>query len=269
MNKGPLFIFLTFLTTLSLKAQVDDYVINNPNKSRSENFNSPSILDTSTIANPDYTAYFLNPTAYTLEKKKIRLSATNIFFLKGSYGLTKNAMVSVNISALGTATASLKQQLNLTNNIKLGFSASGGLLIYIPGDTTSQTRSEMVSILGGQTMITIGDKQDNITIGTGLYYIYDHSNFLTNSNQYFIANNIFIGFQKQLGRKVYLMAEGIYLSKYHAFTGALGLKFIVGDRVALNFGIMPFGWKDQATQKIDLAPIAIPLISFRMLLGRT
>ena len=267
MNKAYLFLFLTFLIALTIKSQVDDYVINDPNENSLGSFNSRSIIDSTSIVNPDYTAYFLNPTAYSLEKNTIRLANTDILFIKGSYGLTKNTMVSINLSGLGTATASLKQQISLSNNIKLGFSTSAGLLIYIPEDTTTLTKREMVSIIGGQTIATIGDKQNNITIGSGLYYIYDHSNFIANSDQSFMANNFFIGFQKQLGRKVYLMAEGLYFTNYQTFTGAFGLKYILGNRIALNIGIMPFGRKDQTTQKVDFAPIAIPLLCFRMLLG--
>ena len=163
MNKAYLFLFLTFLIALTIKAQIDDYVINNPNENSLGHFNSRSSIDSTSITNPDYTAYFLNPTAYTLEKNKIRLANTDILFIKGSYGLSKNTMASINLSALGTATASLKQQLCLNNNIKLGFSASAGFLIYVPEDTTGLTKREMVSIVGGQTMVTIGDKQNNIT----------------------------------------------------------------------------------------------------------
>ncbi len=267
--KQSLFLFFAILIHSCIYAQDVDYVISDPGKVEKKEFEKPTKEDSNMVANPDYTSYFLNATAYTLKKKKIRLSGTDIFFVKGSYGLTDNTMVSVNLSVMGTATASLKQQINLSENLKLGVSGTGGLILYFPGDSLNNRNDTAVYLVGGQAMVTLGDKQDNITAGTGFYYV--KSPFDINGNgkddQVFL-NSVYIGFQKQLKKRLYFMAEGMYFINYQVFTGAIGIKLVMADRMALNFGLMPFGWKDPGNNRTDVLPVAIPLISFRLLLGK-
>ena len=176
-------------------------------------------------------------------------------------------MVSVNVSALGTITASLKQQINLHDDIKLAISAWGGLLSYLPGDSITQSSDTIITIGGGQAMVTLGDKQDNITVGTGIYYIGDNSDFAGNGKKGFLLNNVYVGFQKQLSKKLYIMAEGIYFTNYKVYSGALGVKLIMGNRIALNFGFMPIYADAPGTRGSDFF-LPIPLISFRILLGK-
>ena len=270
MKATPLFFFFFTLSLLSINAQEVEYVISKPNENEKKEFKKPTQLDSNIIPNPDYTSYFLNSTAYTLDKKKIRLSGTDVIFVKASYGITDNTMASVNISVFGTFTGSVKQQINLSDYIKAGVSVTGGRIIYSANDgSTNQAYSDSsIYMVGGQAMFTLGDKQDNITIGSGFYYVRSNLDLVGNGPENIYINDIYIGFQKQIGKRFYIMGEGMYFVNHQVFTGALGIKFVMGDKMTLNFGIMPFGGKDPGTNSTYVAPIALPLISFRLLLGR-
>jgi len=116
-------------------------------------------------------------------------------------------------------------------------------------------------------MLRLGDRQDNLTIGTGVYYVKSTFDLSGNKDLSFLMNNIYFGFQKQISKKLYLMAGGMYFLNYQIFTGAIRIKAIIRYRIALNFELMPLGFNDPTTNKTEI-PIAIPLISFRMLLGK-
>ncbi len=265
MKKTYLFLLFICLTQL-IKSQEVDYVIDDPGKREVKKYIQPSIIDSIRIANPDYTSYFLNATSYTLDKKKIRLSGTDVIFIKGSYGISDNLMASVNISLLGTFTGSLKQQIKLTDQIKVAISVSGGRLFFEDYDFS---RIDSITYMGGgQAMLTLGDRQNNITVGTGLYYIKSTYDFWGNGEDNFLLNNVYLGLQKQIGKKFYLMAEATYFLDLQVFTGAIGIKAVIGDRVSLNAGVMPFGYNDPSLNKIIVEQIPIPLLSFRYLLGK-
>ncbi len=266
--KPVLLSFFLLLTIVScLHAQEDEYVISNPKKINKSNI-KPSQVDSFKKKNPDYTAYFLNPTAYTLKKKQIRASGTNILFMKGSYGLTNNTTASVNISLFGTLTGSLKQQIGVNEMVRVGISASGGMLVLNPAAPTIHSdRDSNIFLMGAQAMITLGDKQDNLTAGTGYYLLKGTYDFAKNGTENYSINLVYIGFQKQISKKLYLMGEGMYFINNQIFTGGLGVKAVIGDRIALNFGVMPLGFNDPSTRQVSI-PLALPIISFRMLLGR-
>lgn len=267
MKPVLLFFLLSFSITSCIQAQDDEYVISNPNKSKNSFAEQPQ-FDSSTKKNPDYTAYFLNSTAYTLKKKQIRASGTNVLFMKGSYGLTNKTTVSTNISLLGTLTGSLKQQIDVNESVKVGISASGGVLFFNPADPTiNSDRDSNIFLMGAQAMVTLGDKQDNLTVGTGYYLLKGTYDFAENGRQDYFINMIYIGFQKQISKKLYILGEGMYFFNTHIFTGGLGIKAVIGDRIALNFGVMPLGFNDPSTRQISI-PMALPIISFRILLGR-
>ena len=117
-------------------------------------------------------------------------------------------------------------------------------------------------------MVTLGDRQNNITAGSGFYYMKSTFDLFGNGNEVLLINNVYVGLQKQIGKKWYFMTEGIYFINNQVFTGAIGMKVVLGDRIALNFGLMPFGFNDPGANKTVVEPIPIPLISFRLLLGR-
>jgi len=257
--KGIL-IFLIFLNLVIFKvcAQDDDYVISNPTDIKKEI--KPTTNSTlNTVPNPDFTNYFVSSSAYTLKKNTFRLSGTDVVFVKGSYGLTDNTTVSVNLSLFGTVNASIKQKININEDIKLGISASVGRLFFLPPDTT-------VFNAGGEAMVTLGDVQDNLSVGTGFYYVKSNFDLINEEKELFI-HTVYIGAQKQISRKMYLMAEVIYLLNDKVLTGAIGIKLVVGNRISLNFGLMPGAWNNPSNNKFSTMPGAIPLISFRMLLG--
>jgi len=254
MKQKILFLFFSIIITSSFNAQEVDYVISNPSDDEKKAFKKPRAIDSTKTANPDYTSYLLNASSFTLKKGGLRLSGTDALFMKGSIGITDNTMASVNISLFGTFTLSVKQKINLTDNLKLGIAASGGRLLFITFDSTTYFG-------GGQVMVTLGDHQNNITAGTGFYYLKD-------GKDDYLANNVYVAFQKQLGKKTYLMAEGIYFTYSKIITGALGMKIVFGDRIGLNFGLMPFGWINPTNNQVVAEKIVIPVISFRILLGK-
>ena len=116
-------------------------------------------------------------------------------------------------------------------------------------------------------MITFGDIQDNFSAGTGFYYA-KSSYEVFNDETKLKLSNVFIGTQKQIGRKSYLMIDGIYFVNYNVFSGAIALKFIIKTSMSLSFGIMPIGWNGNQSRGIDSESSIIPLISFRILLGK-
>jgi len=247
MNKYYLFcLVLCGISTLT-NAQ-DNYVISKPS--------DKNIFEK--LENPDYTNYLLSSSSFTLKKREIRISNTDILFVKGSYGLTDNTTASLNISLIGTFVASFKHQIELADELKLGFSASIGQIASLPTDS-------IIFFTGGQTMITFGDFQDNITFGLGLYYA--KSSFkIINDEEDFLLSNVYIATQKQLGKRIYLIAEGIYFTNYNIFSGALGVKITIKEYMTLGGGIMPLAWIDPSINTSTIEANAIPLITLRMLL---
>ncbi len=251
MKKITFFIFLNFLSLLIIAQEVD-YVIDKPDDTSKDNF--------SPIPNPDYTCYLLNSTAFTLKQRDIRLSGTDIIYAKGSYGLTDNTTASVSISLAGTFIGSVKQQININDDLKLGVSASIGQLLSVPSDS-------VIFFAGGQTMVTLGDFQNNLTFGTGFYYTKSTFDIINEEKEFFLSN-IYIGTQKQIGRRVYLIAEGIYFWNYNVISGAFGIKIIIKNNMALGFGVMPLSWNDPVLGHNNSEATVLPVATFRMLLDR-
>jgi hypothetical protein len=227
----------------------DEYVIDKPVEKRLGKLDS--------IPNPDYTNYLLNASAFTLKKGNIRLSSTDILFAKGSYGVTEKLTMSASISLVGTFIGSFKQQISLTEELKLAFSGSIGQLVSVPTDS-------VILFTGGEGMITLGDIQNNITFGVGYYYIKSSFNLIDNEREFFVGN-IHISTQKQLRKRVYLIGEGMYFGQYNVFSGSIGLKVIIKTNMTLGFGIMPIAWKDRNFSKSKIEGGALPILTFRML----
>jgi hypothetical protein len=256
MKKIIFFFFFSRFFLINLIAQEIDYVINNPDSIDNNLIKAKAFK----IPNPDYTSYFLNSTAYTLKSRDIRISGTDLIFAKGSYGLTNNTMASVSISLIGTLVASIKQQVHLNEDIKLAFSVSFGQLLSVPKDS-------MIFFGGGQTMVTVGDIQNNITVGTGFYYSKSTFDIISEEKEFFLSN-LYCGVQKQLSRRVYIILEGIYFWNYNVFSGAAGVKIIIKKEMSLNIGVMPIAWKDPNLNRSNIDGNILPIISFRMLLDR-
>lgn len=244
-----LFLCWTFLL---VKAQNDEYVISEPSNKIENQFEK--------LENPDYTNYLLTSSSHTLKKRDIRVANTDILFSKVSYGLTDNTTASLSISLIGTFIASIKQKIKLAEDVNLGFSAAIGQAATLPTDS-------VVYFTGGQSMITLGDYQNNITFGVGLYYA--KSSFkLINEEKEFLLSNIYIAMQRQLGKRVYLIAEGIYFNNYNILSGSLGVKITIKESMTLGAGIMPLAWIDPSINTSNIEASAIPLLTFRMLLDR-
>lgn len=250
--KKTVLIYLFFcLITLEVNAQ-DDYVISEPINDLKNNY--------SNIKNPDFTNYLLTSSSFTLRKKTIRISNTDVFYSKISYGITDNTTASLSVSFVGTFIASIKQQIHLTDYLKMGFSGSVGQLLAVPTDS-------VVFFTGGQTMITLGNQQNNITFGLGFYYAKSSFKTINEVTELYLSN-VYVSTQKQLSRRVYLVAEGMYFGNYNVLSGALGVKVTIKEHMTIGGGLMPLAWIDPSINKSDVEAGAIPIITFRMLLGK-
>jgi len=125
MKKAYCFFFIAAFCCATCYAQNEDYVVKKPIKPH----RNPILF--SQIDNPDYTNYFLTPTAFSLPRRDIRASGTDIIFAKGSYGLTNKTVVSANISMFGMITGAIKSQLEINEDISIAATASFGELSAI------------------------------------------------------------------------------------------------------------------------------------------
>ena len=235
----------------------DEYVFKNKSHPKKKSISNKSIYD---VPNPDYTSYFLSPTAFTLPKRKIRLANNSLFFIKGTYGLTNTTNVSVTTTLFGSMIGSIKQSINLDDEKTLSFSASFG-------DFTASLKDTNILFTGADANFTFGNHQNNITIGTGVYFFSSNIE-LVNYKKQFFAHAITFGLQNQISRKMYIMIDGYYFTNYSVLTAAAGLKFVIGKRFTLNAGIMPILWNDTRSSRYDIKPFLMPVVSFRTLLGR-
>jgi len=252
------FIFFCFFIIAAYHntyAQNEDYVINKPEKRKAKN----KIF--SQLNNPDFTNYFLTSSAYTLKKRDIRLSNTDLLFSKINYGLTNNTTISLNISLIGTTVGAIKYQIDLTEQLKLGVSASIGSLARISKDS-------IVFLGGGQSMLTYGDYQNNITAGIGYYYVKSTFVLIRNNDQLSLYN-IYMGVQRQISKRTYIVGDIIYFPRYNVITGSAGVKVIIKDNMSLCAGLMPISQEYLYINNRKIREsIIIPLLSFRMLLDR-
>jgi hypothetical protein len=252
MRRFTFFFIISLFITTATYGQ-DDYVISKP-------INNHTPKSFAQIANPDYTNYFLTPTAFTLKSRDIRLSGTDIIFAKGSYGITNTTTASVNISLIGTVTGVLKQRIELSEDISIAGTISFGQVAAIDEDS-------IIYIGGGSVVGTYGDIQNNFSIGTGFYYV--RSTFiLFNEETDLPLYNIFIGGQRQIGRKTYLMFDGIYFPDYRFYTGAIGIKVVIKSSMSLSFGLMPVAFDDVRGSRNSFDGGILPVVTFRMLLDR-
>ncbi|NCP45438.1 MAG: hypothetical protein GW818_03165, partial [Flavobacteriales bacterium] len=79
----------------------------------------------------------------------------------------------------------------------------------------------------------------------------------------------FIGAQRQISKRLYLVIDGIYFPTYQVYTGGVGIKLTLGKKISLGLGFMPIAWNDVSTNRgVELQPVAIPLLSFKILLNK-
>ncbi len=245
-----------FFIKLSCFAQVeDDYV--NKNQSKSKPLFNKKIYE---ISNPDYTSYFLSPTAFTLTKRDFRIASNDFIFVKGTYGLTDKLNISLNTSLFGSLIGSLKQRIDLGEQKSLSFSASLGNFTFTLKDTN-------ILFSSADANFTFGTIQNSITVGTGMSFIKSNID-LVNDKRKFLMHFITFGLQNQLSRKVYFMVDGYYFTNYNILTAAAGFKFVIKTRYTLNAGVMPILWNDTRRSRYDIKPMMIPVVSFRMLIER-
>ncbi|MCB9359703.1 MAG: hypothetical protein H6587_11705 [Flavobacteriales bacterium] len=253
MAKGFFLLLFTFYY-YSLFAQ-DEYVLDTDNSKTTEInkaiFNKP---------NPDYTSYFTTPTAYTLTKRDFRLASNDILFFKVSYGLTSNSTISLNMSAFSSLIGSIKQNIKKNENICISITAS-------LGDLTSGLKDTTVLFTGCSGQATIGDHQNNLTIGTGIYYINSNVEMINEETEFFF-HTINAGFQKQLSKNSYLMLDGLYFTNYNILTGGIGFKFVIKTKYSVNAGVMPVIWNNIRTTRHDFTSGVLPFFSVRMLIER-
>ena len=253
MQKGVFLAIISF-SCINLFAQ-DDYVLEDY-KTNETNI----IEDHYDKPNPDYTSYFMTPSAYTLTSRDFRFASNDIIFLKASYGFTNNTTASLNVSMFSSVVASVKQNIKRNETVSLSITASVGDLYAASEDTT-------VAFTGGSFQATIGDHQNNLTFGTGVYYIGSNIDIINEQSQFFF-HTVNVGFQNQISKHIYFLAEGLYFTNYSVFTGGVGLKFVVKRKYSINVGAMPVLWNNIRTSRHDFSSGVIPFFSVRMLIER-
>lgn len=249
-------IIINFLFVSLCFSQTDDYVISG----KKSNNNSILKKDIYDVKNPDYTSYFLSPTAFTITKRDFRLASNDILFFKGTYGLTSKTNLSLTTSLFGSILGSLKHSINLQNEKTLAFSGT-------VGNFTASLKDTNVIFTGVDAVFTIGNHQNNVSLGTGFYFIKSNIDIVYDKREFFV-HAITFGIQNQISRKVYVMVDGYYFTNYNMFTAAAGLKFVIKTRYSLNAGIMPIVRDDIRTSRYDIKSVIIPVVSFRMLIER-
>lgn len=251
-----LITILFFFASINLIAQNDEYIIANPKKSKK---NPSQALNQ--LPNPDYTNYFLMPTAFTLKKNEIRLASTDILFGKASFGLTDRTMLSVNISLFTMATVSIKHSKKISEDITLAGTVSGGQLFQLNEDT--------LALIGGASMLaSFGDIQNNITAGIGLFYLKSNFDFV-NDNRDLTLFHFFVGLQRQISRRVYFSFDGMFFPRYQLYTGSVGVKITIKENMSLGLGFMPIAWNDVSTNGgVEVQPVAIPIVAYKILFNR-
>lgn len=245
------------MISVCFSQEEEDYVLNNhKTKNLDPNFKK-NIYD---IVNPDYTSYFISPTAFTIPKYNFRLANNDLLFFKGTYGLTNNTNISLTTTLFGSIIGSIKHAINLDDEKTLSFSASFG-------DFTASLIDTNILFSNVDVNFTFGTHQNSFTIGTGGSFISSNIELISSKQQIFI-HTLNFGFQTQISRKGYVMIDGYYFTNYNILTAAAGLKFIMGKRFTLNVGVMPILWNNIRSSRYDIQPVIMPVASFRVLLGR-
>ncbi len=212
-----------------------------------------------TLSNPDYTNYTVSASAFTLKKYDTQLLGTDIIFAKASYGIGEKTMGSLNISLIGTFIASVKHQFTFTDDFNFALSASAGNAFYINKDSIGRCA-------GGQGVFTLGDKQNNFSAGIGLYFCKSTFDVVDQTDRLYF-HNVFVATQRQLRRKTYLVAEGMYLWNYNTFLGSVVVKFIIKEKMSLHLGLMPLYRNGRIrSNQTKVEGGLVPVISYRWLL---
>ena len=241
--------FISLFISISLNAQ-DDYVNSEPLTNDEEPITKYSIRD--------FTNYTVNASAFTIDKGNNQLLGTDLIYGKASFGFSDKTMGSINLSLIGTFIASVKHRFNISQDLNFAVSACGGNGFYL-------NRDSIVRFAGGQAIFTIGDKQTNLTIGAGLYF--GKSTFeLVNQTDKLYFHNVFVATQRQLKRRTYLVAEGMYLWNYNTFLGSVAIKFLIKKRMSLHLGLMPMYRNGRIRQNQTRTEGGIiPVVSYRWL----
>lgn len=246
-----LFLLIYFSTTFAQ----DDYVLETKHSKKSE-FDK-TIFNKK---NPDYTSYFTTPTAFTLTKRDFRLASNDILFFKASYGLTSKTTASLNMSAFSSLIGSIKQNIKKNETVSISITVS-------LGDLTAGIKDTNVFFTGSSCIATIGDHQNNFTIGTGIYYINSNIEMINEEHEFFF-HVINAGFQNQVSKNIYVLIDGMYLTNYNILTGTAGFKFLIKTKYSINVGVMPIIWNNIRTTRHDFTSGVIPFFSARMLIER-
>ena len=260
--KNLFFIIICISFSVTAFAQTDDDYVNEdktttPKQKRSIDSDATIIYG---ISNPDYTNHFLTPTSLTLKKDEIRLASSDIIFAKASYGLTNSTTISVNSALFGMFIPSIKQSLAVNNEMTIAASLSGGQLLAINEDS-------VIAFGGGSIMGTLGNIQNNFTVGAAFYYAKGTFNFANNNEMPFF--HFFIGGHRQIGQRVFISFDVMYFPTYQVYTGSAGIKITIRENMSIGIGVMPIAWNDVSTNKgVEFQPILIPLLSFKMLLNK-
>ncbi len=251
-----IFFCLILFSFFKVQAQNDEEYVESYKNTKKPIFSK----DLYEYKNPDYTSYFISPTAFTITKRDFRIAGNDFIFYKLTYGLTGKTNVSINTSLFGSIIGSIKHSFDVRENNRFALSASFG-------DFTAALKDTSIWFGGADAVYTIGNHENNMSFGTGFYSIKTNLELLQR-NKLFYFHSITFGIQRQIAKKTFLMAEGYYFTNYSIFTGAGGLKFIIKSKYALNIGVMPILWNNIRQNRYSPKPFVIPVVSLRMLIKR-
>lgn len=245
-----LFAFFILLLQLSLVYSQDDYVsvepINEDNTPYQE------------FPNTDYTNYTVSSSAFTLKKYDAQVLGTDIIFGKMSYGIGERTTGSLNLSMIGTFIISVKHRFPISEDVNFALSACGGNFFLLNKDS-------IIRFTGGQSVITFGDHQNHLSIGAGLYFGKSTFEVLDNTHDLYF-HNVFAAIHRQIKRKTYIVAEGMYLWNYNTFMGSVCVKFLIKRKMSLHIGLMPLYRNGRIRQNQNQTEGGlVPVISYRWL----
>lgn len=246
-----------FLIPVYFFAQ-DDYV--DENRSNKKEKQVVKTRPVHFLPNPDYTSYFLSPTAYTLSSRDFRLASNDLIFYKCSYGVSNKTTLSASGSLFSSLVGSVKHKIKQSEEFDLSITASLGDLYAASSDTT-------ILFTGTELIATLGDYENNFSFSTGFHYLYSNIG-LIDDNEELSFHHVAIGYQRQLTRTILVSAEGMYFTNHNIFTGGAGFKFIIKRKYLLATGVMPIIWNNIRPSRYDQTSLILPFFSLRMLIER-
>ncbi len=108
-------------------------------------------------------------------------------------------------------------------------------------------------------------KRDN---NVGYYHVKSTFDF-NNGDTELPLYKIYAGIQKQIGRRIFLLADIMYFADFNLITGGIGGKIIIKDYMTLLVGLMPITQEYAYLNNTNIREsIVLPVVSYRIWLDR-